>query len=215
MGIRLDAEAVDLQGLPVVAWEEDRNHFGPNGFKRVRVACFIRPDETGVLQFVRAGWARHGAFEEARPWEALLSFGVTAAEQLYRSATDRVLLDVLAGKSKSGAGRVLATDGAQVMLANFADRHASLPMHLNCAEASPVEMALLHDGLQRSFITRRAELVHECCDGEYVWPKSKLFAPHESPAPTPVPGWLDWLINFSILTVLGLVGWWLYWMFVR
>ena len=117
---------VDAQGLPVVTWEEDRNLFAPEGAGPARVACFIRPDEkTGVLQFVSAGSVRHGAFEEARPWELLKSFQSGTADQLYYAASDRAALDLLASKSKSGAGRLLATDGAQVMLANFADERAS------------------------------------------------------------------------------------------
>ena len=69
MGIWLDRELVDDQGFPVVTWEEDRNLMAPGGIGRVRVSCFIRPDAEGVLQFVAVGSVRHGAFEEARPWE--------------------------------------------------------------------------------------------------------------------------------------------------
>ena len=72
MAIRIDALTHDVQGLPVVSWEEDRNLFAPDGIGPARVACYIRPDEkTGVLQFVAAGSVRHGDFEEARPWEAV------------------------------------------------------------------------------------------------------------------------------------------------
>ena len=136
MGIRLDTEAGDAQGLPVVTWEEDRNVFAPEGFGRARVACFIRPDEAGILQFVSVGLVRHGAFEEARPWARLVSFARETAEQQYHTAADRALLEMLTSKSKSGVGRLLATDGAQVMLANFADDKPSVPMHLNCADSS-------------------------------------------------------------------------------
>jgi hypothetical protein len=119
MAIKLGEQSVDAQGLPVVSWEEDRNLFSPDGSSRARVTCFIRPDAAGVLQFVSVGPVRHGAFEEARPWEKLVSFAVERAEQLYHSSADRALLDVLANKSKSGAGRLLTTDGALVMVANF------------------------------------------------------------------------------------------------
>src|SRR5215831_5181420 len=140
MAIRLDPKATDAQGLPVVTWEEDRNLFAPGGASPARVACFIRPDANGVLQFVSVGLVRHGEFEEARPWEALVSFEVKKADQLYH-AGERVLVDVLAGKSKSGAARLMAHDGAQVILANFADEQRSVPMHLNCADCTPVEAA--------------------------------------------------------------------------
>ena len=159
MGIRLDPEAVDAQGLPVVTWEEDRNLFAPGGISPARVACFIRPNEKGELQFVSVGSVRHGEYEEARPWEKLVSLGMGTAEQHYHSAGERALIDIVASKSKSGAGRLLAADGAQVMLANFADARPSVAMHLNCAEALPVEVAQLHDVLSREFIRKRPDLV--------------------------------------------------------
>jgi hypothetical protein len=178
MAIRLDPGAVDAQGLPVVSWEEDRNLFAPGGAAPARVACFIRPDEHGVLQFVSVGAARHGAFEEARPWEKLVSFGVDKADQHYYSAGDRGLLGILAGKSKSGVGRLLATDGAFVILANFADERRSVPMHLNCADCSPVEAAMLHDRLRLEFLDRRLDLVADQCGGEFAWPEDRPFVAH-------------------------------------
>ena len=185
MAIKLDPAAADDQGLPVVTWEEDRNLFAPDGITPARVACFIRPDAAGVLQFVSVGPVRHGAFEEARPWENLVSFAVERAEQLYHSSTDRVLLDVLTSKSKSGAGRLLATDGAFVMLANFADDRRSVPMHLNCADCTPVEAAMLHDRLRLEFIDRRWDLVADKCGGEHVWPKDTPFTAYTPPPQPP------------------------------
>jgi hypothetical protein len=177
MAIRLYSEGADAQGLPIVVWEEDRNLiFAPGGVSPARVCCFIRPDkETGELQFVSAGLVRFGEFEKCRPWERLVSFGVAAADQLYFSGSDRQLLDFLGSKSKSGLGRFATTDGGQVMVANFADRSPSLQMHLNCAECAPVEMAMLHDRLEREFIRRRHTLLEERCEGEFVWPKDKPF----------------------------------------
>ncbi|MGO9058025.1 MAG: hypothetical protein ACLQU2_11675 [Candidatus Binataceae bacterium] len=211
MAIRLDPEQTDAQGLPVVTWEEDRNLFAPEGFGPARVACFIRPDrETGVLQFVAAGSVRHGPFEEARPWELLKSFEKGSADQLYYAASDRAALDLLASKSKSGAGRLLAADGALVMLANFGDARASVPTHLNCADASPVEVALLHDRLHREFIARRPQLVDEICGGEYIWPKDKPFIAFQPPAPAVIPRWKTWLVDLSIAMMLALIGWGFY-----
>lgn len=216
MAIRLDDERYDAQGLPVVIWEEDRNHFAPEGAGRARIACFIRRDEkSGLLLFVRSGSVRHGAFEEARRWDKLASFGRETAEHLYTSASDRTLLDILASKSKSGAGRLLAADGAQVLLANFADERASVPMHLNCADASPVEVAMLHDRLHREFIARRPELLREKCGDEPVWPKGKAFAAYEPPAPAVLPRWKARLVDLSIAVALGLIGWWLYNLLLR
>jgi hypothetical protein len=175
MAIKLDPVAMDDQGLPVVGWEEDRNLYSPETTNRARVSCFIRPNAAGELQFVSVGPVRYGAFEEARPWQKLASFAVERAEQLYHSSADRVLLEVLASKSKSGAGRLLATDGAIVILANFADEQRSIPMHLNCADCTPVEAAMLHNRLRHEFIDGRWDLVNDKCGGEYVWPKDKPF----------------------------------------
>ncbi len=208
MAIRLDPEQTDAQGLPVVTWEEDRNLFAPEGFGPARVACFIRPDrETGVLQFVAAGSVRHGPFEEARPWELLKSFEKGSADQLYYAASDRAALDLLASKSKSGAGRLLAADGALVMLANFADARASVPTHLNCADASPVEVTLLHDRLHREFIAKRPHVVNEICGGEYIWPKDKPFIAWQLAAPAVIPRWKARLVDLSIAAMLAVIGW--------
>jgi hypothetical protein len=93
MAIQLDDEGVGKQGFPVVCWEEDRNLFAPEGHGPARVACFIKPDEHGVLQFVCVGSVRHGQFVEARPWDKLKSFERATAEHLYFSAGDRAALD--------------------------------------------------------------------------------------------------------------------------
>jgi len=209
MAIRLDPETVDAQGLPVVSWEEDRNAFAPEGFGPARVTCFLRPDAAGVLQFVAAGSARQGEFEEARSWELLLGFERSSAEQHYHSAADRPILDVLAGKSK--AARLLLTDGAQVMLANFRDECASLPTHLNCADASPVEVATLHNRLHREFIVKRDAVFREILDEGLAWPKTKPpFVAYEPPAHATVSQRLIRLVDLSIITALGLGFWGLY-----
>jgi hypothetical protein len=205
MAIRLDPKAADPQGLPVVTWEEDRNLFAPGGVSAARVACFIRPDGNGVLQFVSVGLVRHGEFEEARPWEALAGFEVSSADKHYRSAAERALLDMLASKSKSGAGRLLTTDGAFVILANFADEKRSVPMHLNCANRRPVEADMLHDRLRLEFIDRQRDLIAERCDGAYVWPKDKPFVAHVPAVATPLPWWMVRLADLLIVVVLGLI----------
>ena len=216
MAIRLDPEQTDAQGLPVVTWEEDRNLFAPEGPGPARVACFIRPDkETGVLQFVASGSVRHGEFEEARPWEKLVSFGTGTAEQHYHSPGERAVIDTLASKSKSGVGRLLATDGAHVVLANFADERPSIGMHLNCAEASPAEVALLHNRLSREFIAKRPLLLSEICGGEYIWPKDRPFIAFQPPAPAVVPRWKPRFVDLSIAATLALVAWGFYELVLR
>jgi hypothetical protein len=215
MAIRLDPKAADAQGLPVVSWEEDRNLFAPGGAIRARVACFIRPDEDGVLQFVSVGLVRHGAFEEARPWEQLASFGVERADQHYYPTGGRALLDVLAGQSKSGIGRLLATDGAFVILANFADERRSVPMHLNCADCAPVEAAMLHDRLRLEFLDRRKDLIADQCDGDFVWSKDRPFATHV-PGISAVPSrWTARLVDLALAAAIGVILWLTYWLYVR
>lgn len=207
MAIRFDAVTEDAQGLPVVSWVEDRNRFAPGGISPARVACFIRPDEkTGVLQFVRVGSVRHGPFEEARPWQFLLSFEKSTAEQQYYTPEERVAMEILANKVKNGAGRILTTDGAQVMLANFGDERSSDPMHLNCATARPVDVALLHDRLNRAFLLRRNEFVDERCGGLFTWPADELFTPYAVPKLAKLPLWADWLANLCVVAVLALLG---------
>ena len=121
--------------------------------------------------FVAAGSVRHGEFEEARPWELLHSFEQTVADQIYPSAHERVILDTLG--RKNSMTRIVLTDGAHVMLANFADERTSVGMHINCASASPVEVALLHDRLRREFIDKRHHYVTDCCDGAFIWPEGQ------------------------------------------
>ena len=215
MAIRLDPNSPDAQGFPVVTWEEDRNLFAPGGVSPARVACFIRPDENGVLQFVSVGLVRHGETEEARPWQRLVSFEIKRADELYHSAKNRVLLDVLASKSKSGAGRVLATDGAYVILASFGDERRSMPMHLNCADCAYVEAGTVHDRLNHEFLDRRNDLIAARCDGNYVWPKDKPFDAF-TPQVTPrLPGWKARLVDTAIVVVLGLIAAGLYVLLLR
>jgi hypothetical protein len=215
MAIRLDPKAADAQGLPVVTWEEDRNLFAPGGVTPARVACFIRPGENGVLQFVSAGLVSHGEFEEARPWEALAGFAVSSAEKHYRSPAQGALLDVLASKSKSGAGRVLATDGAFVILANFLDERRSLPMHLNCAACTPVEADMLHDRLRLEFLDRRNDLIAERCDGDFIWRKDKPFTAFTPQVTRPLPRWMKRLVDTALVLLLGLTVWGLYELLLR
>jgi len=215
MAIRFDAVTMDEQKLPVVSWEEDRNIFAPEGIGPARVACFIRPDkESGELMFVAAGSVRHGAFEEARPWELLHSFEPTVADQHYRSAHERVILDTVG--RKNSLTRIVLTDGAHVMLATFDDERASVGMHINCASASPVDVALLHDRLRREFMDKRHHYVTGCCEGAFVWPKDKpAFIPFVLPKPAKLPAWADWLANALVAGILALFGFGFYWFVVR
>ena len=215
MAIRFETVTMDEQKLPVVCWEEDRNIFAPEGIGPARVACFIRPDkESGRLMFVAAGLARHGEFEEARPWELLHSFEPTLADQHYLSAHERVILDTV--KRKNSLTNIVLTDGAHVMLATFTDDRASVRMHINCASASPVEVALLHNRLHREFIDKRLDYVTDCCDGAFIWPEDKpAFKSFALPEPVKLPAWADWLANAVVAGILALSGFGFYWFVAR
>jgi hypothetical protein len=206
MAIRLGPPAADDQGLPAVNWEEDRNLFAPGGVTPAPVSCFIRPDAGGVLQFVSVGLVRHGRFEEERPWEALKGFAVERADQHYYSGRDRALLEHLASKSKSGVGRLLTADGAFVIVATFGDEQRSVPMHLNCADCTPVEAAMLHDRLRFEFLDRKWDLIDKRCNGEFVWPKDKPFIPYTPPAPTPSSWWMARLADVLIMGIFGSIA---------
>jgi hypothetical protein len=206
MAIRLDSTSPDAQGLPVVSWEEDRNLFAPDGISPARVSCFIRPDENGVLQFVSVGLVRHGLVEEGRAWEKLTGFAVERADEQYYSASRRALFDLVANKSKSGVGRLLLTDGAYVLFANFGDEQSSMAMHLNCADCTRVEADMLHDRLRLEFLDRRWDLINKQCNRKYVWPKHKPFVPHTPPASQASSWWLRRLSDVFVVLILGLIG---------
>jgi len=215
MGIRFDTITEDEQKLPVVSWEEDRNIFAPEGIGPARVACFIRPHkESGELMFVAAGSVRHGEFEEARPWELLHSFEQKVADQIYPSPHERVILDML--KRKNSMTGIALTDGAHVLLANFTDERASVGMHINCASAPPVEVALLHDRLRREFIDKRHNYVIDCCDGAFIWPEDKpAFKSFSLPEPVKLPAWADRLANALVAGIFAVFGFGIYWFVVR
>ncbi len=214
MTIRFDDITHDAQGLPVVSWVEDRNIFAPDGLGPARVACFVRPDEkTRELMFVAAGSVRHGAFEEARRWATLHTFEIGSADHHYWSAQERVALDVLTAKSR--VGKIILTDGAQVLLGNFRDERATMPMHINCASARPVEVDELHDRLRREFIDKRDEYLRKRCNNEIVWKGRKEFEPFSLPKPVKLPPWADWLANALVAGILGLMGFGFYWFVMR
>ena len=85
-------------------------------------------------------------------------------------------------------------------------------MHINCASASPVEVAPLHDRLRREFIDKRHHYVTGCCDGAFIWPKDKpAFEPFALAKPVKLPAWADWLANALVAGILALFGFAFYW----
>lgn len=119
----------------------------------------------GHLLFVARGSVRHGSFEEGKPWEHLRSFSVHSAESLYYSRSELQARQQLSGKGLGS--RLLWGDGAQVLLAELGGYGA---LHVNCAEAAPVDIDRLHLTLTQQFIGRQHELVASLCKDAFVWP---------------------------------------------
>jgi hypothetical protein len=121
-------------------------------------------DPAGTLLFVARGTSRQGSFEEGKPWERLRGFSKHNAEELYYTRQQLELLRHFANKS---LGTKLAlSGGAHVLLAEFDDNVA---LHLNCADATPVEIDRLHVTLIREFIRSREELVGNICSIAFEW----------------------------------------------
>src|SRR5262249_45816918 len=136
MAIRLEPVTTDEAGLPVVAWDEDRNLFAPEGGRRARIECRILKEAgTGRLLFVAGGSVRAGLFEEGRPWEALAGFESDSADRHYYSAAELRLREV--ATQKSAGLKLLLGDAAFVTLASFNDDRPNLSLHINCASAAP------------------------------------------------------------------------------
>ena len=156
----------DAAGFPVVSWTEDRNLSSPEAMSRARVECRImKHPDTGMLLFVARGSVRHGAFEEGKPWERLRGFSKHTAESLYYTRKELELRHHFQNK---GIGSKLAmTDSAQVLLAEFVD---DTPLHINCADATPVDIDRLHLMLAREFVGNQHMLVGNLCRIAFEWP---------------------------------------------
>jgi len=216
MAIKIDVIDKDAQGLPVVSWIEDRNHFAPSVGGRERVTCFIRPDDTGELQFVAVGKVRHGEDEETRPWRKLNGFSYAPACNVYRTAQEAAIVRALGDKYK--AAGVALTDGAHVMIAHC-EGHEGFepPLHLNCADASDADTRKLFAILTREFTGRQREEVlnKAACQGEYVWPKGVAFNAHTPAKLDPPPAWIEPLANLAVVAFFALLGFGFYWFLIR
>lgn len=153
----------DAAGFPIIAWREDRNMHSPEALRRARIECRImKHAKTGALLFVARGSTRYGPFEEAKPWSHLRGFTVQSAQNLYYP---RAWLDAQNSlTSKSVGARIVLTDAAQVITAEFAD---DTPIHINCADATPVEIDSVHKALLREFETNKDVLGRRY---DYQWP---------------------------------------------
>jgi hypothetical protein len=216
MAIKIDVIDRDAQGLPVVSWIEDRNHFAPGTGGRERVSCFIRPDqETGELHFVAVGKVRHGEDIETRPWRKLNGFSTMPAD-IYRTAQEQVIVKTLGDKYK--AAGVALTDGALVAVAHFEGPEGfDAPLHLNCAAASAADAGKLHAILQREFTgQQRAAVLNKAeCRGKYVWPEGVAFVPYAPARLDPPPAWVEPLANLAVVAFFGLLGFGVWWFLLR
>ncbi len=199
--------STDPAGFPIVAWRESRNLASPEAMTRARVECRIMKDATtGVLFFVARGTVRHGSFEEGKPWDRLNGFSQPTADQLYYTKKQLDFRHHLAAKSVGA--KLAMSDSAHVLLAEFRDDTA---LHINCADAPPVEIDRLRVALTREFVIRRDELVGDLCRVAYEWPISddKVMT-HDSARPSPRPEGrtklfveaLGWIVALGIVAAL-------------
>lgn len=195
----------DAAGFPIVAWKEDRNLASPEAMRRAPVECRIMKDaKTGTLLFVARGTVRHGAFEEGRPWDRLQGFSKPTADQLYYTRHQLEIRQHFT--SKSVGAKLALADSAHVLVAEFID---DTPIHINCADASPVEIDQLHGLLVREFITYRA--------GDFQWPLNDDRVPTFEPARQDIDKgrkhgfWIEmlgWIVALAIVVGLAAFLFW-------
>ncbi len=160
----VDHLATDFYDFPLLRWNETR----PNGASK-SVVCFISGDENGDLLFASNGGLLTDAIYRRRRWEKLVAFRAVPAVELYYTGVEKRLRQEF--MNQYALLRVLAPDDGVVFLADFADDHPSVPMHLNYAIAPQVELVALQDALHRRFILQRRQFVDVLCDGEFKVPK--------------------------------------------
>jgi hypothetical protein len=209
----------DDAGFPIVAWTEDRNLASPEAHRRATVECRILKNAAGVLLFVARGTKRHGSFEEGKPWERLRGFSRHTAEELYYTRQQLERLRSFADKSP--ARKFALSDGAPVLLAEFDDNVA---LHINCADAPPVEIDRLHMTLIHAFIRSRDELVGHVCSVAYEWPAGddrvvtydpgRPGSSHQQKSGLLLDA-LGWIIAVGVVAALGAFVFWLLGIFPR
>jgi hypothetical protein len=72
--------------------------------------------------------------------------------------------------NQSALLRVFLPNDAIVMVADIADEYPTIPMHLNYAVATPVEIMALHNMLYTRFIGSRRQIVDIVGRGEFKFP---------------------------------------------
>lgn len=161
-----DPNAFDDWGFPLAKWTEDRK------FSKETVVCFITEGTDGTLLFASTGGLPTDLIYRQRPWEKLIAFKPVPAAELYNSGIDRRLQHEFA--NRNALLRVLVPNDTIVMTAEFADDHSSIPMHLNCGKGTGLEIAELHNVLQRRFINQRQHLIDTICHGEFKLPQDGI-----------------------------------------
>jgi hypothetical protein len=198
----------DSAGFPIVAWTEDRNLLSPQAMRRARVECRIMKDaKSGALLFVARGTVRHGSFEEGRSWDRLRGFSTHAADGLYYTKK-QLELRQHAG-SKSAGSKLALIDNAQILLAEFVDE---TPLHINCADAPPVDIDRLHVALTREFVRNQHELVGTLCRVAFHWPAEDDRVPTYHPTPPVAPRGrrlrffgeaIGWIVAIALVAAAG------------
>jgi hypothetical protein len=97
-------------------------------------------------------------------------------------------------------------------------RGLDIPIHINCAAATPAEANELYALLRREFIDEREPILSEVnFDGRYVWPERKRssFAAHKHEKLPTAPWWHEWAANGIVVAVLGGLAFAFWWLVVR
>ncbi len=156
----------DEWGFPRAAWVEDRKS------SQQYVYCFITEGQNGTLLFASSGGLLPDLIYRQRPWEKLIAFKPVPAVELYFSGFDRRVQQEFA--NRHALLRILVPNDAIVMTAEFADDHSSIPMHLNYGKGTGIEIAELHNMLQRRFINQRQHIIDSICHGEFKLPQDGM-----------------------------------------
>lgn len=166
------------------------------------------------MLFVARGSVRHGSFEEGKPWERLRGFSKHHAEGLYYT---REQLELRQNVAKKGIAKLAVSDSANVILGEFVE---DTPLHINCADASPVDIERLHVALTREFISSQHETVSALCRVPFHWPKGDdrvmSYDPgragwKQSQTPKGLAEALGWIIAVAIIATLGALIVWFLW----
>lgn len=163
MTINVTSVAKDALGFPKLDWYEDRGNK-----KQICCSAYITTGSGQELYFASDGGFLSDSVYRKRPWEKLVGFRMARARDLYYSNMENRMREEL--KREFLWFRMTLENDAVVMLADVADEHASVPMHLSYGTGTPVELEQLHSALHHHFLVRRQSLIDSLCNGEYRLP---------------------------------------------